>query len=86
MNKRGKKRSNPPKFPVIEAAIEEMGGTYRFFAETGISSATYYFLQSDRGNPTKRTIDLILDYTGMKYEKAFKTENADQRVQDADRR
>ena len=80
----GRPRSTPPRYPAIETAIIEKGGTYRFFEETGIRQPTYYYLQSSRGNPTLNTIQRILQYTGLDFETAFaENKNAAMRVQDA---
>ena len=82
----GPVRRIPLKYPLVDAVIEEKGGVYHFLEASGVKTATYYYLQSGKGNPTMRTINAILDYTGLTYEEAFRTKNAAQRVQDAERR
>lgn len=71
-NKPGPARRTPPQYPIIDDVIEQKGGVCRFLKTSGVNITTYYYLQSGRGNPTMRTIDAILEYTGLTYEKAFK--------------
>lgn len=70
-SRRGPVRRQPLQFPAIDEAIEQKGGVYHFLETSGVKVATYYYLQSGRGNPTMRTINAILDYTGLTYEQAF---------------
>ena len=63
---------NPCNYPVLDAWIKSHGMTYREFArKTEINRQTLRMIMYGNGNPTKYTIDSILAYTGMTYEKCF---------------
>jgi len=68
----GRPRKLVYQYPRLDERIKELGTMKRFFAETRIKSTTYYSLQAGRNGTTKAIIDLILDYTGLTYEEAFK--------------
>ncbi len=68
----GKKRRSLPLYPQIDLAIRGKGTMPDFFDAVGISSTSYYKMQRGSSVPTKNTIDAILNYTGLTYEKAFR--------------
>ena len=71
-NRPGPTRRVPPQYQLVDDVIEQKGGVCRFLKTSGVNVTTYYHLQSGRGNPTMRTINVILDYTGLTYEEAFR--------------
>ncbi|MBO7670400.1 MAG: helix-turn-helix transcriptional regulator [Oscillospiraceae bacterium] len=68
----GRPRKLVYQYPRLDERIKEIGTMKRFAAMTGIKLTTYYNLQAGRTSTSKTIIDIILDYTGLTYEEAFK--------------
>lgn len=68
----GRPRELVYQYPRLDERIKKLGTMKRFSAKTGIKLSTYYNLQAGRANTTKAIIDIILDYTGITYEEAFR--------------
>ena len=64
-------RKTPPRFPVVDQAIKELGTVKEFLEFTGIKTPTYYKMQAGKTTPTLGLIYKILDYTGLTFEDAF---------------
>ena len=68
----GRPRELVYQYPRLDERIKELGTMKLFSLKTGIKLSTYYNLQAGRSGTTKAIIDLILDYTGISYEEAFR--------------
>lgn len=61
-------------YPYLDKWVTDHGMTQRQFAEfLGIDKSTVNKIMNGRNDMSKSTIDLILEKTGMKYERAFAT-------------
>ena len=66
------RRKEPPRYPVLQKRIDELGGGKEMLRKTGLFNNSYYLMQKGKSEPTKFTIDVLLAYTGLKYEEAFR--------------
>ena len=72
-NPGGRPVKYPPIYPNLFNWIKNSGYTYQSFAEAlGVSHNRISYIMSGRYEPRKYTIDMILEFTGLPYEIAFK--------------
>lgn len=80
-----RRRSNPIIYKNIERYLEENAIPIELFASiSGTSRQAMSAILSGKNSPSKRTVDKILEATGMTYEEAFYIpgENSDQPLQE----